>query len=146
MLIVLLTVGYVRRWSGINLIDAGKGDVLFSISDVWNVIARLLRLEAAIHENIGVQTEHLQEYKVTLCQEEVVLDLWHVTKTESTRGLVDHMEEHLGRGGGGDKCRKKKTEFSVWHQCKSQHRVMSRADVHLAVDFASSYHPSEVVE
>lgn len=101
MLIVLLTVGYVRRWSGINLIDAGKGDVLFSISDVWNVIARLLRLEAAVHENIGVQTEHLQEYKVTLCQEEVVLDLWHVTKTESTWGLVDHMEEHLGRGGGG---------------------------------------------
>lgn len=76
---LILTVSYFRRRAGIDLIDAGEGDVLFSISDVWNVIEGPLWLEGPVHEHVGVETEHLQEDKVTACLEEVMLDLPHVS-------------------------------------------------------------------
>lgn len=94
----VLTVSYFRRWGGVDLVDTGERDVLLSTCDVSNVIERSLRLERPVHEHVGIQTEHLQEYKVTACLEEVVLNLCHVAQAEPTRGFVDHMERHL-RGG-----------------------------------------------
>lgn len=53
-LYVILTVGYFRRRGGINLIDAGKRDVLLSSSDVWNIIEGPLWLEGPVHKYVGV--------------------------------------------------------------------------------------------
>lgn len=92
---MILTVSYFRRRGGINLVDAGEWDVLSSICDVGNVIERPQRLKWPVHEHVGVETEHLQVYKVTACLEEVVLDLCHVAQAKPTRSLVDHVEGHL---------------------------------------------------
>lgn len=56
-----LTVGDVGRLGGIDLVDAGQGNVLLPTRDVWNIIEGSLRLEGPVHQHVGVETKHLQE-------------------------------------------------------------------------------------
>lgn len=56
-------------------------------------------MESAVNQHIGVQTEHLQEDEVTVCLEEVTLDLCHIPQTQATWGLVDDVERHLSKKG-----------------------------------------------
>lgn len=94
----LFAVSHARWGSVVNLIDAGQRNVLTAACDVPDEVEGSLWLEAAIHQDVRVQTEHLQEDEVTVCLEEVALDLHHVPQAQATGGLVDHMERHLREG------------------------------------------------
>ena len=97
---ILLTVGHFGRRCGVDLVDAGEGDVLPSPGDVQDVVDGPGRVEGSVHQDVGVQAEHLQEDEVAARLEEVVLDLLHVAQTQAARRLVDHMEGHLRRDTG----------------------------------------------
>ena len=95
-----LTVGHFGRRCGVDLVDAGEGDVLPAAGDVRDVVDGPGRVEGPVHQDVGVQAEHLQEDEVAAGLEEVVLDLLHVAQAQAAQGLVDHVEGHLWRGTG----------------------------------------------
>lgn len=90
-----LAVGHLG-WGGcVNLIDTGQGNIFFPISDVQNIVKRLIRLKLPVHENVWIQTEHLQEEEVTASLKKVAFNLLHCPKAEATRCLIDNMKAHL---------------------------------------------------
>lgn len=90
-----LAIGHLGWGSCVNFIDTGKGNIFLSISDVQNIVKRLVGLKLSVHKNIRIQTEHLQKKEVTSSLKKVTFNLLHCPKAEATRCLINNMKTHL---------------------------------------------------
>jgi hypothetical protein len=90
-----LAVGHLGWGSCVNLINTGQGNIFLAIGDVQNIVKRLKGLKLSVNKNIWIQTEHLQEQKVTASLKKVALYLLHRPKAETTGCLIDYMKAHF---------------------------------------------------